>query len=244
MTFAEEYSEKVEAVLAAIRQQEALNIALAGEMLADTLAQDGLLYVFGCGHSHLIQEELFYRAGGLGAVCPIFETSTMLHEGAAKSSRIERMSGYAQLMIDRYPMGEKDCFLAVSCSGINAFIIEAAQAAHAAGAKVLGISAGAYLEKPSRQKDGLHLPDVCDLCIDNHVALGDACVSVCEDGTKVGALSSVASLFIANSVVLSACQKLKERGVDPEVFRSGNCPGGDEYNARLIRKFSPRVRSL
>ena len=51
------------------------------------------------------------------------------NEGAAKSSRIERMSGYAPLVMERYPMGPEDCFLAVSSSGINPFIIEMAQLA-------------------------------------------------------------------------------------------------------------------
>lgn len=244
MSYAQMYSTNVDDVLNAIRLNEKASIDKAGEMLADALASDGLLYVFGCGHSHLIQEELFYRAGGLGAVCPLFETSTMLHEGAAKSSKIERMSGYAKLMMDRYPMGENDCFLAVSSSGINSFIIEAAQLAKAKGATVLGISSFNYMAKPSRHPEGLHLPDVCDLCIDNHIPVGDASVEVCEDGTKAGPLSSIASLFIANAMVLSACEKLKERGLDPELFRSGNCSGGDTYNAHLIEKFSPRVRSL
>ena len=85
---------------------------------------------------------------------------------------------------------------------------------------------------------------MCGLCIDNHVPVGDASVEVCADGTKAGPVSSVASMAIANAIVLSACQHLRKKGLDPEVFRSGNCPGGDEYNARLIQKFSARVRSL
>ena len=146
MDFVSEYAANVDAVLQAIWREERPAIDEAGRMLADSLAADGMLYVFGCGHSHMIEEELFYRAGGLGAVCPLFESSIMLHEGAAKSSKIERMSGYAQLVIDRYDIGPKDCFLAVSSSGINPFIIEMAQLAREKGAKVVGISAFGYKE--------------------------------------------------------------------------------------------------
>lgn len=244
MEFVKEYAARLLEVQQAIWQHESEKIDAAGRMLAESLEKGGMLYVFGCGHSHMIEEELFYRAGGLGAVCPIFETSAMLHEGAAKSSRIERMSGYAELVMDRCAMNENDCFLAVSSSGINPFIIEMAQLAGARGAHVIGISSFNYISKPSRHADGLHLPDVCGLCIDNHVPVGDASVEVCADGTKAGPVSSVASMAIANAIVLSACQHLREKGLDPEVFRSGNCPGGDEYNARLIQKFSARVRSL
>lgn len=244
MSFVEEYAVCINKVLESIWQSEHQVIAQAGKMLADSLQSDGMLYVFGCGHSHLIGEELFYRAGGLGAVCPVFETSIMLHEGAAKSSKIERMSGYAKLVMARYRVSEKDCFLAVSSSGINPFAIEMAQLAREKGAKVLGISSFYYREKPSRHREGLHLPDVCDICIDNHVPLGDAAVTVCSDGTKAGPMSSIASLAIADAVMLAACQELRDRGIEPEVFRSGNCAGGDEYNEKLILRFSERVRSL
>lgn len=244
MDFVNEYAKNIDYVLETIWHNEMPVIQKAGQMLADCLALDGMLYVFGCGHSHMIQEELFYRAGGLGAVCPVFESSTMLHEGAAKSSRIERMSGYAQLLIEQYDLGAADCFLAVSSSGINPFIIEMAELAKEKGAKVIGISSFYYKEKPSRHRDGLHLPDVCDVCINNHVPVGDASVEVCKDGTKAGPVSSIASLAISDAVVLAACQHLRERDIEPEVFRSGNCAGGDEYNERLIQRFRRRVRSL
>lgn len=104
----QQYFETVSQTLSTIFTQENDKIQQAGSMLAETLKKDGLLYVFGCGHSHMLAEELFYRAGGLAPVYPIFETAAMLHEGAAKSSRIERMSGYAKHVMDRYPIGPND----------------------------------------------------------------------------------------------------------------------------------------
>lgn len=238
------YQKNVEETLDAIFTKETDGLEKAGQMLAQVLENDGLLYVFGCGHSHMLAEELFYRAGGLAPVYPIFETAAMLHEGAAKSSQIERMSGYAQHVIARYPIGPKDCLLIASTSGINPFGMEMAQLARERGAKVIGISSGAYVTQPSRQKDGLHLPDFCDICIDNHVPLGDATVTVCADGTKAGPVSTIATLAIANSLVLDACEIMKSHGVEPKVFHSGNCPGSDGYNAALLEEYMPRVRHL
>lgn len=240
----EAYFKNVGETLDAVLREESGKIRQAGAILAQVLKGDGLLYVFGCGHSHMLAEELFYRAGGLAAVYPIFETSAMLHEGAAKSSQIERMSGYGPLVMERYPISEKDCLLIASTSGINPFSMEVAECAAARGAKVIGISSFAYREKPSRRSDGKHLPDVCDLCIDNHVPVGDATVQVREDGTKAGPVSTIATLAIANSIALTACELLREQGVEPEVFRSGNCPGTDEYNARMLERYMPRVRHL
>lgn len=238
------YYENLKNNLEQIFTQENGKIAEAGAMLAQTLEKDGLLYVFGCGHSHMLAEELFYRAGGLVPVYPIFETSAMLHEGAAKSSQIERMSGYAQHVIGRYPIGPNDCLLVASTSGINPFCMEMAEIAAAKGAKVIGISSFNYLQKPSRQKDGKHLPDFCHICLDNHVPIGDATIQVCDDGTKAGPVSTVATLSIANAIVLEACEILNNHGIQPKVFRSGNCPGTDEYNAVMLAEYSSRVRNL
>lgn len=238
------YRENMTSTLDQIFTQEAEKIEQAGAMLAQALEQDGLLYVFGCGHSHMLAEELFYRAGGLAPVYPIFETAAMLHEGAAKSSQVERMSGYAQHVIGRYPIGPKDVLLVASTSGVNPFCMEMAQLAREKGARVIGISSFNYLEKPSRHKDGKHFPEFCDICVDNHVPVGDATVEVCNDGTKAGPVSSIATLAIANSIVLQACEILRGHGVEPKVFHSGNCPGADEYNAALLDEFMPRVRHL
>ena len=240
----QQYFETVSQTLNTIFTQETDKIQQAGEMLAETLKKDGLLYVFGCGHSHMLAEELFYRAGGLAPVYPIFETAAMLHEGAAKSSRIERMTGYAKHVMDRYPIGPNDVLLIVSTSGINPFPMEMAEAAKAKGAQVIGISSFAYLGNPSRHPEGKHLPDFCDICVDNHVHTGDATVQVCSDGTKAGPVSTIASIAIANSVVLHACEVLNNQGIEPRVFHSGNCPGADGYNAALINDYMPRVRNL
>lgn len=240
----QQYYQTVSQTLSVIFEHETAKIEQAGAMLAETLKKDGLLYVFGCGHSHMLAEELFYRAGGLAPVYPIFETAAMLHEGAAKSSRIERMSGYAKHVMDRYPIGPNDCLLIVSTSGINPFPMEMADAAKEKGAQVIGISSFAYLGNPSRHPEGKHLPDFCDICVDNHVPTGDATVQVCADGTKAGPVSTIASIAIANSIVLHACEVLNDQGIEPRVFHSGNCPGADGYNAALINDYMPRVRNL
>ena len=58
----QDYHRRLSALLDEIFEKEAGNIEKAGDFLAQTLKQDGLLYVFGCGHSHMLEEELFYRA--------------------------------------------------------------------------------------------------------------------------------------------------------------------------------------
>ena len=242
--FINDYYNNTIEILDKIYSEEADTIKRTGKILAEVFKRDGLLHVFGCGHSHMIEEELFFRAGGLAQVNPIFETSTMLHEGAVKSSQIERMSGYAHLVLERYVVTPKDAMLIASTSGINSFPIEMALAAKDAGATVIGITSFFYRDHPSRQTDGLHLSDVCDITINNHVPVGDACVQVKSDGTKSGPLSTLANIYIANSLILAACDQLSAWGIEPKVYRSGNCQGGDEDNADLINQLRPRIKHL
>ena len=82
------------------------------------------------------------------------------------------------------------------------------------------------------------------MCINNYVPVGDASIEVCSDGTKAGPVSTIASAAISNSIVLSACECLRNTGIEPKVFSSGICPGGDEHNSAVIVEYRDRVRYL
>lgn len=66
------YFNKLQELLSTVEQSEKETITRAAEAIAECIQKDGLIYVFGCGHSHMLAEELFYRAGGLAPIHPIF----------------------------------------------------------------------------------------------------------------------------------------------------------------------------
>lgn len=82
-----EYLDKIVGVLSRIEAEESAVMDRASEAVADVICRDGLVHVFGCGHSHLAALDTFYRAGGLACVSPLLDEDLMLHDGAAKSSR-------------------------------------------------------------------------------------------------------------------------------------------------------------
>ena len=97
-------------------QSDAIDRAVAA--VADTLAQDGMVYAFGTGHSHMLAEELFYRAGGLVKVYPILDEPLMLHSNASRSSQLERLPGYAATLLENgISPTEKDVVFIFSNSG-------------------------------------------------------------------------------------------------------------------------------
>lgn len=98
-------------------------------MVVDVIKNDGLIYTFGRGHSHLPGLDAFYRAGGLANVSPILDTDLMLHNGVAKSSRMEKMSGIAPEILRRYCLTERDMLFVFSASGKNAVPVEMPESA-------------------------------------------------------------------------------------------------------------------
>ena len=244
MDFSQQYYQCLLATLEQVNDTQAKNMDAAALQMAKSVENGGLVHVFGCGHSHMLAEEMFYRAGGLVDINPIFDSAVMLHEGAVKSSQMERMSGIAEHLLARYSVEERDMLLIASTSGINPYPIEMAVAAKSYGCKVVAITSLDYAGVASRHSSGKHLFDFCDICIDNCVGQGDACVPISPDGPCAGPLSSLSTFFIANSMMLKACQILQAHGRPPKIFISGNLQGADEANRRYVQDYRKRIKHM
>lgn len=239
-----EYLKQVEQVLKTVEDTQCEKIEAAAKLVAESLAKDGMLYVFGCGHSHIIGEDLFYRAGGTAAVCAMLDSDLMLHGGAAKSSHYEKMCGLAQPIFDRYGLTEKDVLLVVSTSGINSVPVEMAMCAKEKGIPVIAIVSMAYAQDTSRHPSGKRLHDVADIVLDNGVCHGDAAVEIGDSDMRVGPISTISSCMIAQCIVVQADEMMWKQGLTPPVYVSGNIPGGMEKNKNLIQRYMPRNKHL
>lgn len=237
----ESYFEKTQDVLTRIRDTQAEAIERAAAMAQSTIEQGGIIYIFGCGHSHLIALDNFYRAGGLCNVCPILDSDLMLHDGAAKSSRMEKMAGLAEPVLERYCLTEKDCLFVISTSGKNAVPVEMARAAVKRGIPTAAVVSGAYFDDPT---DLPKLYECVPVYIDNCVPHGDAVVELPGCDAPMGSLSTVASAFIMQSVLLEAAAGAAQKGVKPPIYKSGNIAGGAEFNRALIQEYLPRIKHL
>jgi len=235
------YFDKTLQVLQHIRSTQQDAIRQAAQMAQETIEKGGIIYIFGCGHSHLIALDNFYRAGGLCNVCPILDGDLMLHDGAAKSSRMEKMSGLAEPVLERYCLTEKDCLFVISTSGKNAVPVEMAQAAVQRGIPTAAVVSGAYFADPSAMPK---LYECVPVYIDNCVPHGDAVMELPGCDAPMGSVSTVASAFIMQSVLLEAAAGASAKGVKPPIYKSGNVAGGAEFNKALIREYMPRIKHL
>jgi len=232
-----EYLKNIADILARIEAEESAALERAADAVADVICRDGLVHVFGCGHSHLAALDTFYRAGGLACVSPILDEDLMLHDGAAKSSRMEKMSGIAPEVFRRAGVDPaKDIVVVVSASGKNAAPVEMLRAAKAAGVRTVAISSSAY-----RAHGGVLLEEA-EIPIDCLVPHGDAVIAVGE--AKMGGLSTYASMFILNSILIEGAKKALVRGVTPPIYTSGNVEGGTARNIALEERYFGRVKRL
>lgn len=231
-----EYLDKTISILRKISDEENDAIEKAADAVADVIIRDGIIFIFGCGHSHLPALDAFYRAGGLANVSPVLDTDLMLHNGAAKSSRMEKMPGLAAEVFRRYRVTPNDLVVVISASGKNAVPVEMARHAKAAGVTTVTISSSAY-----RDHGGV-LDTIADIAIDNKVPYGDACIAVGD--AKMGGLSTSASCFILNSILIGGAQKALARGVRPPIYTSGNVEGGTARNIALEERYFARVKNL
>ena len=231
------YLERIVDVLRRIEAEDAGALARASDAVAEVICRDGLIHVFGCGHSHLPALDAFYRAGGLACVSPLLDEDLMLHDGAAKSSRMEKMSGIAAEAFRRAGVDSaKDILVVISASGKNAAPVEMLRAAKAAGVKTLAISSSEY-----KSHGGVLLGDA-DIAIDCKVPYGDAVIDVGE--MKMGGLSTYASLFILNSILIDGAKKALEKGAVPPIYTSGNVEGGAAKNIALEERYFGRIKRL
>ena len=89
MNSAEKYISEIKRLVDVVETEQKETLEKASSLVADALCGKGYVFTFGTGHSHLLAEEIFYRAGGMARVCPILDEKLMLHISAAKSTNFK-----------------------------------------------------------------------------------------------------------------------------------------------------------
>ena len=238
METAVRFFEHAQRKLQQVLEQEMPSIRAAAELVTESCAQGGKFYVFGSGHSHMIAEELYLRAGGLALVHAILPPELMLHEMPNKSTYLERVEGYAQSLVELYRVEAKDTILVISNSGRNAVPVEMCLAAKAKGAKVIAMTSMRHSTGcTSRHSSGKKMYEIADVTIDNQVEPGDAAFPIEGLDTPIGPTSSITGITIAQALVCQVVDNLVRAGIEPPVFKSSNVDGGDAHNNRMFETY-------
>ncbi|WFS00556.1 SIS domain-containing protein [Rhizobium tumorigenes] len=220
-----------------LRQSLAEPMARAAAVICEAARNDHRVYLFGTGHSHMLAEEVHYRAGGLAITVPVLVGSAMLHEGAVISSVYERTPGLVRPVLERYRMERGDVLIVASNSGVNAAPTEAADYGREIGATVIAITSLAY--STAIAKGCRRLADIADIVFDNGLPPGDALVDLPGTDLKVGPASTAIGATLLNAIFAEVASQLSGDG-NPPVYRSANMPGAKEINQRLVHVYRPR----
>src|SRR6185437_15079376 len=183
---AERYFDSTIELLQRIRQNELSNIQEAAEICANSIASDGLVFLFGNGHSRMMCEEMTPRQGCFPGFVALVELALSNHadivgaNGLRAPLYLEKYEGYAEEILKSFHFGPHDAFIVISTSGIRPVVVEMAAGAKRRGMPVIAIVSRQHSERvAAAHSSGKKLIDFADIVIDNHCPPGD-CVQEIE----------------------------------------------------------------
>lgn len=242
-TRSSEYIEKVKALLDKIREDDVI-IKKAAKIMADAIEGDGRIFAWGSTHSSTTMQDIYVRAGGLMVINAIFIPGLeALQTGPfGITSRIERLQGYAEIVLDYTPIRAGDVLIVVSVSGRNAIPIEMAKIAKERGIKVIAVTGLEYSTsvKP-RHPDGKNMFAYADIVLDNKTKAGDAILEADEMPTKFCPVSGITSSAVLQCLVAETVDELLSRGITPPVFMAQNVDGGEEFNNAMFKRYQDKI---
>lgn len=243
--------DEAEALLERIATTQAGALEETAQVCAATIAADGLVHLFGTGHSRMPVEEMFPRYGSFPGFHPIVELSMSNHfdvvgtNGQRQAMFIERMPGLADVILDNFSFGPDDVMVVFSANGLTAVPVEMARGARRRGCKIIAVTGVA--QSRSGEPDpavGSRLLDEADIVIDLCTHEADAMVTVPGLDTPVGPGSTLAYVAIVNSLKVRIAQLLVEKGVTPPVITRASVVGAERSRALFESAYREHARRV
>ncbi len=242
---------EAEALLERIITSQAEALEAVAQVCADSIAADGLVHLFGTGHSRIPVEEMFPRYGSFPGFHPIVELSMTYHtdvvgsNGQRQAMFIERVPGLAEVILDNFSFGTHDVMMVFSANGLTAVPVEMARGARRRGLKVIAVTGvqQSLAGEPDPAVGG-RLLDEADLVIDLCTPEADAMVLVPGLDTPVGPGSTLAYVAIVNSLKVRIAQLLTERGIRPPVITRASVVGAERSRALFDSAYREHARRV
>lgn len=239
------------AVLDRVAATQADGIETASRWCADAIAADGLVHLFGTGHSRIPVEEMFPRYGSYPGFNPIVELSMTFHtqvvgaNGQRQAMFIERMPGLAEVILGNFTFGPADVMMVFSASGLTAVPVEIARGARARGMRVIAVTSVAQsMSAEPEPAAGARLLDEADLVLDVCTPSADAMVTIEGLESPVGPGSTIGAVAIVNAIKSRTAELLTERGAMPPVITRASVVGAERSRALFDGAYREHARRL
>jgi uncharacterized phosphosugar-binding protein len=232
-------------------QRDALDRAAA--ICTTAIAEDGLVHLFGCGHSRMMCEEMTPRQGCFVGWHTIVELGLTFHNlivgpnGLRQSLHLEKTPGYAEQILRNFAFGPYDAMIIISTSGIREIIIEMALGAKQRGLKVIGMCSKEHcLQARPAHASGHKLMDVADVLLDNGAPVGDTLLAIDGCRHRTGPFSTVGGAMVMNMLRCEVARRLVDRGIEPVFLPSHQFVGSrtveeelEFFYAQYARRVAP-----
>ncbi|MEX1172398.1 MAG: SIS domain-containing protein [Chloroflexota bacterium] len=223
----------------------------ASQWCAEAIAADGLVHLFGTGHSRIPVEEMFPRYGSYPGFNPLVELSMTFHtqvvgaNGQRQAMFIERMPGLAAVILDNFSFGPRDVMMVFSAGGATAVPVEMARGARARGLRVIAVTSVAQsMTGDPDPVTGSRLMDEADLVIDLCTPHADALVDLDGVDTPVGPGSTIAAVAVVNSIKVRTAQLLVERGALPPTITRASVVGAERSRTLFDSAYREHARRI
>ena len=238
-------------VLRAVSETQADGIETASRWCSEAIAADGLVHLFGTGHSRIPVEEMFPRYGSYPGFNPIVELSMTFHtqvvgaNGQRQAMFIERVPGLAEVILSNFRFGPQDVMMVFSVGGTTAVPVEMARGARARGLRVIAVTsvAQSMSGEPDRAAGG-RLLDEADLVLDVCTPHADAMVTIPGMDTPVGPGSTIGAVAIVNAIKVRTAELLVELGAMPPVITRASAVGAERSRTLFDEAYREHARRL
>ena len=223
----------------------------AARLCTDAIAADGLVHLFGCGHSRMMCEEMTPRQGCFVGWHTIVELGLSFHNlivgpnGLRQSLHLEKTHGYAEQILRNFAFGNKDVMIVVSTSGIREVIVEMAEGAQRRGLPVIALLSRAHSDqvRPALAS-GKKLIDVADVVLDNGAPVGDSLLEIEGCKNKTGPFSTLGGALVMNMLRSEVAQRLMDRGIEPVFLPSHQFVGSRTVEEQLEYFYAQYARRV
>ena len=226
-------------------------IETASQWCAEAIANDGLVHLFGTGHSRIPVEEMFPRYGSYPGFNPIVELSMTFHtqvvgaNGQRQAMFIERTPGLAEIILSNFRFQPHDVMVVFSASGHTAVPVEMARGARARGVRVIAVTSVAQSSSAEPEPAaGARLLEEADLVIDMCTPHADAMVTIGGLDSPVGPGSTVGAVAIVNAIKVRTAELLVELGAMPPVISRASAVGAERSRALFEAAYREHARRI
>jgi len=250
---AQNWFEKTEEIHRRIRDTQMDNIQAAAEAIADSIIAGRMVHLFGAGHGSLPVMECYPRIGGFVGYHPMTEhclsyfTNVVGDSGVPQFLFLERLEGFARIILQNYRLDPRDCMMIFSHSGINGVVMDMALETKKQGLTLIALTSMEHtLSVLPRHSSGKRLCEIADIVVDTCVPAGDAMIDIPGLREKVGPGSTFGFVTAVNAINCQVARLLTERGHPPIVNISHNLVSPEEAQIQMQKvweAYIDRVKS-